>query len=84
MNSGWDKQPVQPLLGHSTVTVAMRYTHTNLESKRAEVAKLSGARDSLETVAPKCSNGNALLSQDAQPVPVIHSHVNGNAVAAVC
>jgi len=32
---------VQQLLGHSTVTVTMRYTHTNLDSKRSAVAKLA-------------------------------------------
>jgi hypothetical protein len=53
------------LLGHSTVTVTTRYTHTNLDSKRAAVAKLASVRDSLVTVAPKYSNKNAQLSQMA-------------------
>jgi hypothetical protein len=56
---------VQQLLGHSTVTVTMRYTHTNLDSKRAAVAKLVSFGDNLVTVAPKCSNRNARLSQIA-------------------
>jgi hypothetical protein len=30
----------QQSLGHSTVTVTMRYTHTSLDSKRNAVAKL--------------------------------------------
>lgn len=34
------------LLEHLTVTVTMRYTHTNLESKRTAVAKLASVRDS--------------------------------------
>jgi len=33
---------VQQLLGHSSVTVTMRYTHTNLDSKHAAVARLEG------------------------------------------
>ena len=31
---------VQHLLGHSAITVSMRYTHTNLDSKHAAVAEL--------------------------------------------
>lgn len=38
---GVDIVTVQQLLGHSTVTVTMRYTHTNLDSKRSAVAKLA-------------------------------------------
>jgi hypothetical protein len=53
------------LLGHSTVTVTMRYTHTNLDSKRAAVARLVDFGDNLVTVAPKCSNEKAQLSQIA-------------------
>jgi hypothetical protein len=34
---------VKELLGHSTVTVTMRYTHSNLGSKALAVRKLEGA-----------------------------------------
>ena len=41
---------VQQLLGHSTVIVTMRYTHTNLDSKRAAVEKLAPHCDKSVTV----------------------------------
>jgi integrase len=44
---------VQQLLGHSTVTVTMRYTHTNLDSKRNAVAKLESFGDVLVTPCTK-------------------------------
>ena len=47
----------------------MRYTHTNLDSKRAAVAKLSGLGDNLVTVAPKCSNLEVQLSRMARLLP---------------
>ncbi len=50
LNRGADIVTVQQLLGHSTVTVTMRYTHTNLDSKRAAVANLEGRGDNLVTV----------------------------------
>ena len=53
VNRGVDIVTVQQLLGHSTVTVTMRYTHTNLDSKRAAVAKLEGFSDNLVTVCTK-------------------------------
>src|SRR5579864_4723335 len=34
LNRGVDIVTVQQLLGHSTVVVTMRYTHTNLDTKR--------------------------------------------------
>lgn len=40
VNRGVDIVTVKELLGHSSITVTMRYTHTNLESKRAAVEKL--------------------------------------------
>jgi integrase len=52
LDRGVDIITVKELLGHSTVTVTMRYTHTNLESKRAAVAKLAGFGDNLVTVPP--------------------------------
>ncbi len=53
VNRGVDIVTVQELLGHSTVTVTMRYTHTNLDSKRAAVEKLDSFGDNLVTVRPK-------------------------------
>ena len=40
-------------LGHSTVIVAMHYTHTNLDSKKAAVAKLESFGDNLVTICTK-------------------------------
>lgn len=40
VDRGVDIVTVKELLGHSSITVTMRYTHTNLESKRAAVGKL--------------------------------------------
>ncbi|MFZ0462365.1 MAG: site-specific integrase, partial [Candidatus Acidiferrales bacterium] len=37
---GVDIVTVKELLGHSSITVTMRYTHTNLDAKRAAVEKL--------------------------------------------
>jgi site-specific recombinase XerD len=65
LDRGVDIVTVQQLLGHSTVTVTMRYTHTNLDSKRAAVARLVDFGDNLVTVAPKCSNEKPQLSQMA-------------------
>ncbi|HJZ64705.1 MAG TPA: tyrosine-type recombinase/integrase, partial [Candidatus Acidoferrum sp.] len=47
VNRGVDIVTVQQLLGHSAVTVTMRYTHTNLDSKYAAVAKLEAFGDNL-------------------------------------
>jgi len=65
VSRGVDIVTVQQSLGHSAVTVTMRYTHTNLDSKKAAVAKLVGFGDNLVTVAPNCSNRNPQLSQMA-------------------
>ncbi|HEY6945518.1 MAG TPA: site-specific integrase, partial [Candidatus Acidoferrum sp.] len=43
LNRGVDIMTVKELLGHSTVTVTMRYTHSNLASKVSAVGKLAGA-----------------------------------------
>ena len=66
VNRGVDIVTVQQLLGHSTVTVTMRYTHTNLDSKRAAVAKLEKSCDVLVTCAPKRSKEKAKVSQMAR------------------
>ena len=50
VNRGGDIVTVQQLLGHSTVVTTMRYTHTNLDSKRHAVAKLIGFSDNLVTI----------------------------------
>ena len=60
---GVDIVTVQQLLGHSTITVTMRYTHTNLDSKRAAVARLENHGDSLVTVHPETHPIKAKLSQ---------------------
>ena len=44
---------VKELLGHSTVTVTMRYTHSNLASKVVAVGKLASAATILLQSAPK-------------------------------
>jgi hypothetical protein len=54
---------VKELLGHSTVIVTMRYTHTNLDSKVAAVAKLERNWDNLATVRPKLQQLVPRLSQ---------------------
>jgi integrase len=62
VNSGVDIVTVEELLGHSSISVTMRYAHTNFESKRFAVLKLDGFGDSLVTVEPKLHNSRALLS----------------------
>ena len=61
-NRGVDIVRVQQLLGHSSVTVTMRYTHTNLDSKHAAVAKLERFGDSLVTVCTKMQQSIRKLS----------------------
>jgi integrase len=62
VNSGVDIVTVKELLGHSSISVTMRYAHTNIESKRAAVEKLDGFGDNLVTVRPKLHNSRAVLS----------------------
>jgi integrase len=62
VNRGVDIVTVQELLGHSTVTVTMRYTHTNLDSKRAAIEKLDGFGDNLVTVRTKMQQPKHELS----------------------
>jgi integrase len=62
VNSGVDIVTVKELLGHSSISVTMRYAHTNFESKRSAVLKLDGFGDNLVTVKPKLHNSRALLS----------------------
>lgn len=65
LNRGVDIVTVQQLLGHSAITVTMRYTHTNLESKHAAVAKLEKFGDNLVTVCTKMQQSSSQLSRNA-------------------
>lgn len=65
VNRGVDIVTVQQLLGHSSITVTMRYTHTNLDSKRTAVAKLEGFGDNLVTVPQKLNQNQGRLSPNA-------------------
>ena len=62
VNTGVDIVTVKELLGHSSITVTMRYAHTNFDSKRAAVAKLDGFGDNLVTVPAKVHQTRAVLS----------------------
>jgi len=62
VNRGVDIVTVKELLGHSTITVTMRYTHTNLENKRAAVEKLGAGSYKLATVRPKMQQSRRKLS----------------------
>src|SRR5262249_39800045 len=62
VNRGVDIVTVQQLLGHSAVTVTRRYTHTNLESKHAAVAKLDGFGDNVVTVCTNMQQSKQKLS----------------------
>jgi len=59
---GVDIVTVQQLLGHSTVTVTMRYTHTNLDAKRNATQKLEGLSDNLVTPCTKLQQSNPKVS----------------------
>jgi len=60
--NGVDIVTVKELLGHSSIGVTMRYAHTNFDSKRAAVEKLSGFGDNLVTVPKKLHQSRARLS----------------------
>jgi hypothetical protein len=66
-NSGVDIVTVKELLGHSSISVTMRYAHTNIESKRAAVEKLDSFGDNLVTVSPKVQQSRAVLSLNRTP-----------------
>jgi site-specific recombinase XerD len=53
LDRGVDIMTVKELLGHFTVTVTMRYTHSNLASKVAAVGKLAENGDNPATVGPR-------------------------------
>ena len=50
--SGVDIVTVKELLGHSTITVTMRYAHSNDETKARAVARL-GTSDKVVTIVPR-------------------------------
>jgi integrase len=62
VNRGVDIVTVQQLLGHSTIVTTMRYTHTNLDSKRTAVAKLEGNGDNLVTPCTKMQQQGSKVS----------------------
>ena len=62
VNSGVDIVTVKKLLGHSSISVTMRYAHTNIDSKRAAVEKLDGFGDNLVTVPGRVHQSRAVLS----------------------
>ena len=59
---GVDIVTVQQLLGNSTITVTMRYTHTNLDSKRSAVAKLADHCNKSVTVCTTMQHEHPKLS----------------------
>ena len=62
LNSGVDIVTVKELQGHSSISVTMRYAHTNIENKRAAVEKLDGFGDNLVTADKKLHQSRAVLS----------------------
>ena len=62
VGSGVDIVTVKELLGHSSISVTMRYAHTNFDSKRAAVEKLDGFGDNLVTVPKRMHHNRAKLS----------------------
>ncbi|HEV2289717.1 MAG TPA: tyrosine-type recombinase/integrase, partial [Candidatus Acidoferrales bacterium] len=61
---GVDIVTVKELLGHSSITVTMRYTHTNLDAKHAAVGKLLHKLcDKSVTVCTKTGQSKSGLSQ---------------------
>ena len=73
LDRGVDIVTVQQLLGHSTVIVTMRYTHTNLDSKKAAVAKLESFGDNLVTVRTKMQQSTTKLSPNV-PLRAVASY----------
>jgi hypothetical protein len=53
LNRGADIAPVKELLGHSTVTVTMRYANANMDKKRDAVHNLVSECDNSVTMAPR-------------------------------
>ena len=63
LKRGVDIMTVKELLGHSTVTVTMLYTHSNLDSKVAAVGKLAGNCYNPATPCTKMQQSKPKLSQ---------------------
>jgi integrase len=63
LERGVDIITVKELLGHSSVTVTMRYTHSNLASKVVAVGKLGATATIQLHRAPKCSSSNQKCSK---------------------
>lgn len=63
LERGVDIMTVKELLGHSTVTVTMRYTHSNLDSKVAAVGKLAGDCYNPATLCTKLQQASPKVSQ---------------------
>ena len=63
LERGVDIVTVKELLGHSTVTVTMRYTHSNLDSKIAAIAKLPGNCYNPATPCTKMQQSKPKVSQ---------------------
>jgi hypothetical protein len=65
LERGADIMTVKELLGHSTVTVTMRYTHSDLASKVAALGRLAGTATNLLHLASKCSSSSPKCSKVA-------------------
>src|SRR5215469_6146523 len=63
LERGADIKTVMELLGHSTVIVTMRYTHSNLVSKVAAVGKLAGNCYNSATPCTKTEQSKPIVSQ---------------------
>jgi integrase len=63
VNRGSDIVTVKELLGHSTVTVTMRYAHTNMDSKRDAVQNLVPKCDNSVTMTPKSRRGLKIVTR---------------------
>jgi hypothetical protein len=63
LERGVDIMTVKELLGHSSVTVTMRYTHSSLASKVVAVGKLGATATIQLHPAPKRSSSNPKCSK---------------------
>ena len=63
LERGVDTMTVKELLGHSSLVVTMRYTHSNLTSKVVAVGKLGETATIQPHPAPKCSSSNPKCSK---------------------